>query len=138
MIKKVHHIGIAVRSLEEGLRFYRDTLGLPVAMTSELPQDGVRIAFLPLGEVLIELLEPMGPDTPLGRFLERRGEGVHHVALATDDIAREIEGLRARQVELVDAGARRGAEGLVCFLHPRAARGVLVELVQPEEPVLSE
>ncbi|HLB28719.1 MAG TPA: VOC family protein, partial [Dehalococcoidia bacterium] len=116
----------------DGLRFYRDALGLSVSRIAELPQDGVRVAFLPLGEVLLELLEPLGPDTAVGRFLARRGEGVHHVALATDGISEEMEVLRARQVELVDEQARPGAEGLVCFLHPRAAAGVLVELVQEE------
>ena len=133
MIQKVHHIGIAVHSLDEALRFYRDVLGLSVHASATVQEQGVKAALLTIGESEIELLEPLGPETAVGRFLERRGEGLHHLCLQTDDIARELAGLKAKSVELVDQEPRRGLAGLICFLHPRASRGVLVELAQPLE-----
>jgi len=133
MIEKVHHVGIAVRDLEAALRFYRDVLGLPVHKQAVVEEQGVKAALLTIGGGEIELLEPTGPDTPVGRFIARRGEGLHHVCFQTDDVARELEGLKAKGVELVDQQPRRGLAGLICFLHPRAHHGVLVELAQPVE-----
>ncbi len=133
MIGKVHHVGIAVRDLEAALRFYRDLLGLHVHKQAVVEEQGVKAALLTVGESEIELLEPTGPDTPVGRFLARRGEGLHHICFQTDDVARELEGLKARGVELVDQHPRQGLAGLICFLHPRAHHGVLVELAQPVE-----
>ena len=131
MIQKIHHIGIGVRNLEEALRFYRDTLGLPVHKQAIVEEQGVKAALLTIGDSEIELLEPLGPETAVGRFLERRGEGLHHVCLQTDDISAELEVLKAKGVELIDQQPRRGLAGLVAFLHPRSTRGVLVELAQP-------
>ncbi|MBI1886672.1 MAG: methylmalonyl-CoA epimerase [Chloroflexi bacterium] len=133
MIEKIHHVGIAVRSLDEALRFYRDVLGLPVHASATVEEQGVKAALLTIGRSEIELLEPLGPETPVGRFLERRGEGLHHLCFQTDDVARELDGLKAKGVELVDEQPRRGLAGLICFLHPRAQRGVLTELAQPVE-----
>ncbi|MCS7276199.1 MAG: methylmalonyl-CoA epimerase [Dehalococcoidia bacterium] len=133
MIQKVHHVGIAVRDLEAALRFYRDLLGLHVHQQAVVEEQGVKAALLTVGESEIELLEPTGPDTPVGRFLARRGEGLHHLCFQTDDVARELEALKAKGVELVDREPRRGLAGLVCFLHPRAHHGVLVELTQPRD-----
>jgi len=133
MIQKIHHIGVAVRNLDEALRFYRDVLGLAVHKEATVQEQGVRGALLRIGEGEIELLEPLGPQTPVGRFLERRGEGLHHLCFQTDDVARELAGLKAKGVELVDQQPRHGLAGLICFLHPRASRGVLVELAQPVE-----
>jgi methylmalonyl-CoA/ethylmalonyl-CoA epimerase len=96
-------------------------------------EQGVRAALLAIGQSEIELLEPTGPDTPVGRFIARRGEGLHHICFQTDDVAQELEGLKAKGVELVDQQPRRGLAGLICFLHPRAHHGVLVELAQPLE-----
>jgi len=131
VIQKIHHIGIVVRNLEEALRFYRDVLGLHVHKQDVIQDQGVKAALLPLGDSEIELLEPLGPDTAVGRFLERRGEGMHHVCFQTGDIQDELAGLKSRGVELIDQQPRRGLAGLICFLHPRANRGVLVELAQP-------
>ena len=131
MIQKIHHIGIVVRNLEEALRFYRDVLGLHVHKQDVIQDQGVKAALLPLGESEIELLEPILPDTGVARFLERRGEGMHHVCFQTGDIQDELAGLKSRGVELIDQQPRRGLAGLICFLHPRANRGVLVELAQP-------
>jgi methylmalonyl-CoA epimerase len=133
VIQKVHHVGIAVRDLEAALRFYRDLLGLHVHKQSVVEEQGVKAALLTVGESEIELLEPTGPDTPVGRFLARRGEGLHHICFQTDDVARELEELKAKGVELVDQQPRQGLAGLICFLHPRAHHGVLVELAQPVE-----
>lgn len=133
LIQKIHHIGVAVRSLDQALRFYRDVLGLPVHASATVQEQGVKAALLTIGQSEIELLEPLGPDTPVGRFLERRGEGLHHLCLQTDDVHRELDGLKTKGVELIDQQPRRGLAGLICFLHPRASRGVLVELAQPIE-----
>jgi methylmalonyl-CoA epimerase len=133
LIQKVHHVGIAVQDLEAALRFYHDVLGLPLHKQAVVEEQGVRAALLAIGQSEIELLEPTGPDTPVGRFIARRGEGLHHICFQTDDVAQELEGLKAKGVELVDQQPRRGLAGLICFLHPRAHHGVLVELAQPLE-----
>ena len=133
MIQKIHHVAIAVKDLEEALRFYHDTLGLPVHEQAVREDQGVKAALLTIGESDIELLEPLGPDTPVGRFLERRGEGIHHICLQTDDIDKELADLKAKGVELIDQEPRQGLVGRICFLHPRSTKGVLVELAQPPE-----
>jgi methylmalonyl-CoA/ethylmalonyl-CoA epimerase len=133
MIKKVHHVGIVVRNLEEGYRFYRDVLGLPLHKERTIEEQGVRAALLTLGDSEIELLEPIDPQGGVARFLERRGGGLHHICFETDDIESELAGLKERGVELIDQQPRLGLAGLICFLHPRAHRGVLVELAQPVE-----
>jgi methylmalonyl-CoA/ethylmalonyl-CoA epimerase len=131
MIQKIHHIGIAVHSLDEALRFYSEILGLPVHKQAVVKQQGVKAALLTIGESEIELLEPLDPETPVGRFLERRGEGLHHVCFQTDGIDEELDGLKAKGVELIDEKPRIGLAGRICFLHPRAMKGVLVELAEP-------
>jgi methylmalonyl-CoA/ethylmalonyl-CoA epimerase len=133
VIHKIHHLAIAVKDLEEALSFYRDTLGLPVHEQAVREDQGVKAALLTIGESEIELLEPLGPDTPVGRFLERRGEGIHHICLQTDDIDKELADLKAKGVELIDQEPRQGLVGRICFLHPRSTKGVLVELAQPPE-----
>jgi len=131
MIQKIHHIGIAVKSLDEALRFYGETLGLTVHKQAIVEQQGVKAALLTIGESEIELLEPLGPETPIGRFLERRGEGLHHLCFQTDGIDGELAGLKAKGIELIDQEPRIGLAGRICFLHPRAMKGVLVELAEP-------
>jgi methylmalonyl-CoA/ethylmalonyl-CoA epimerase len=133
LIHKIHHVAIAVKDLEEALRFYRDTLGLSIHEQAVREDQGVKAALLIIGESEIELLEPLGPDTPVGRFLERRGEGIHHICLQTDDIDKELADLKAKGVELIDQEPRQGLAGRICFLHPRSTKGVLVELAQPLE-----
>jgi methylmalonyl-CoA/ethylmalonyl-CoA epimerase len=131
VIQKIHHIGIVVRNLEEALTFYRDILGLRVHKEDVIQDQGVKAALLPLGDSEIELLEPIVPDTGIARFLERRGEGLHHLCFQTEDIEGELARLKAKNVELIDQQPRRGLAGMICFLHPRAIRGTLVELAQP-------
>ena len=131
---KIDHLGIAVRSLSDSLNFYRDALGLELSGTEEVQDQGVRVALLPAGESRIELLEPFSEDTPVGRFIARRGEGLHHICYEVDDLASKLVDLRSRGVRLLDGYPRRGAEGkLVAFLHPASAYGVLVELVEKAE-----
>jgi len=131
VITAVDHIGIAVRSIEERLSLYR-ALGLKVAGSEEVPSEKVRVAFLPVGETSVELLEPTAPDSPVARFIERRGEGLHHLCFVVEDIRGAMGALAAQGFELLSEEPRAGAHGsLVCFVHPRSAGGVLIELCQP-------
>jgi methylmalonyl-CoA/ethylmalonyl-CoA epimerase len=128
---KVDHIGIATRQLDEALRLWRDALGLQVTSTEEVTEQGVRVAMLPLGESQIELLEPLSPNSPVGKFLEKRGPGIHHVALRVTDIQAALLQLKEKGTRLIDETPRLGAGGcLVAFIHPSSANGVLLELVQ--------
>ena len=130
MIGPAHHVGIAVKSLEQALDGYRG-LGLEAEPVEDVPSQGVRVAFLQAGSIRIELLESLTPDGVIARFIERRGEGLHHLAFATRDIRAEMAHLRVSGFELVDSEPRQGAHGrLVAFVHPRSAHGVLLELVQ--------
>ena len=131
MIEKIHHVGIAVHSLDDALKFYRDTLGLHVHAQDTIEDQGVRAALLTIGQSEIELLEPTRPDAGVARFLERKGEGLHHICFQTEDVDGDLEALKAKGVELVDQKSRPGLAGMICFLHPKASRGVLVELATP-------
>lgn len=133
MFRKVHHVGIVVRSLEAALDFYRDCLGLPVVRMAEVPDQRVRAALLASGESELELLEPTDPSTGVARFLAKRGEGLHHLCLETDDVAGELTRFGARGVPLIDRVPRPGLAGRIGFLHPGACAGVLVELATPTE-----
>lgn len=125
------HIGIAVGDLSAALAFYRDALGLEVEAPEEVPSQRVRAHFVPVGEATIELLEPTAPDSPIAKFVEKRGPGIHHLTLRVDDIHAALDRLKARGVRLIDAEPRAGAEGaLIAFVHPASTHGVLVELKQ--------
>ncbi len=131
MIRKIDHLGIAVKRLDEGLALWGDLLGLEPAGSETVTEQGVRTAFLNVGETRLELLEPTGPDTPVGRFLDKRGPGFHHVCFLVDDIEAAITQLQSRGMRLVDEQPRDGARGSkVAFLHPGSTGGVLVELKQ--------
>ena len=133
---KIDHIGIATRGIEESLGFWRDALGLEVKHTETVEEQGVRVAMLPVGEPRVELLEPTGPDSPVAKFLEKRGPGIHHVAVRVADIRAALARLKTEGARLIDEEPRVGAGGcLVAFVHPAASGGVLLELVQdPDEP----
>ncbi|MGH7857087.1 MAG: methylmalonyl-CoA epimerase [Candidatus Binatia bacterium] len=131
MLKKIHHVGIVVRNLDEAYAFYRDTLGLDVHKMAVVQDQGVRAALLTCGHSEIELLEPIDPKGAVARFLEKRGEGMHHVCFETDDVERELAAARAKGIPLIDEKPRRGLAGMICFLHPRATAGILVEYAQP-------
>ncbi len=128
---KVDHIGIATHQLDEALTLWRDALGLQVSSTEEVTEQGVRVAMLPIGESQIELLEPLSPNSPVGKFLEKRGPGIHHVAIRVADIQAALVQLKEKGTRLIDETPRVGAGGcLVAFIHPSSANGVLLELVQ--------
>jgi methylmalonyl-CoA/ethylmalonyl-CoA epimerase len=128
---KIDHLGIAVRSIADSLAFYRDALGLELKGTERVADQGVTVAMLPVGESRIELLEPVSDETTVGRFIAKRGEGLHHICYEVADLQAKLEELRARGVRVLDGYPRRGAEGhMVAFLHPASANGVLVELVE--------
>lgn len=131
MISRVHHLGIVLPSADDALRFYRDILGLTVTEDRVVEEQGVRGVLLQVGENEIELLEPVREDTGVARFLQSRGPTMHHICLATDDIVAELARLKAQDVQLIDESPRNGLAGLVAFIHPKAMRGVLVELAQP-------
>lgn len=126
----LHHVAVAVPSIAEALPFYRDTLGLALRETRDIPDQRVRIAFLEAPNTLIELVEPLDADSGVARFVAERGRPtLHHVCFAVDDLAGTLGRLAAQGVELVDEVPRHGAEGDVAFLHPRASGGVLIELI---------
>ena len=131
MLKKIHHVGIVVRSLDQAYAFWRDTLGLEVHKMAVVQDQGVRAALLTCGHSEIELLEPIDPKGTVARFLERRGEGLHHVCFETDDVARELDAAKQKGIPVIDEKPRPGLAGTICFLHPRGTAGVLVEYAQP-------
>ncbi len=127
---RVHHVAVVVRDLETSLRLWRDTLGLPVELVLPIEHDRVTIAFLPVGESKIELVQPTDDTTGVARFLASRGEGFHHVCFEVGNISEALMRLEMDGIELIDSAARKGAEGPVAFLHPRSCQGVLVELIE--------
>jgi methylmalonyl-CoA epimerase len=128
---QLDHVGIAVASLDEALSFYRETLGLEVEPPEDIPSQRVRAHFVEVGDATLELLEATAADSPIAKYLEKRGPGLHHVALRVPDIAAALAELKARGVRLIDETPRPGAHGsLVAFIHPASTHGVLVELKQ--------
>jgi methylmalonyl-CoA/ethylmalonyl-CoA epimerase len=134
-MRRIHHVGIVVKRLEQAYAFYRDVLGLPLVREAAVAEQGVRAALLAAGDSEVELLEPLGPDTPVGRFLARRGEGLHHVCFETADVGASLAEFDRRGVALLDRAPRQGLAGRIGFLHPSACSGVLVELATPSGPV---
>lgn len=128
--RRIHHIAIVVKSLEDSLELYRDLLGLPFETIMDIPSDMVRIAFLGVGESKVELVQPTDDTTGVARFLADKGEGFHHVCFEVENLTEELTRLGIDGVELIDTAPRRGAEGPVAFLHPRSCHGVLVELIE--------
>jgi len=125
------HIGIAVGDLAQALAFYRDALGLEIEPPEEVASQRVRAHFVPVGESTLELLEPTSPDSPIAKYAEKRGPGIHHIALRVDDLHAVLDRLKARGIRLIDNEPRIGAEGaLIAFVHPASTHGVLVELKQ--------
>ncbi|MGD9630450.1 MAG: methylmalonyl-CoA epimerase [Pyrinomonadaceae bacterium] len=133
---KIDHLGIATRGVEDALRFWEDALGLENVHTETVDDQKVRVAMLPLGESRIELLEPTSDDSPISKFLDKRGGGLHHIAIRVDDIEAALARLKEKGMRLIDETPRIGAEGCrVAFVHPSSANGVLLELVQ-NDPAL--
>jgi methylmalonyl-CoA/ethylmalonyl-CoA epimerase len=128
MVKKIDHIGIAVQSIEKALPFYTDVLNLSLLGIEEVESEKVRVAFLKIGESKLELLEPMSPESPIAVFIEKRGEGLHHIALAVDSIQDRINDIKEKGIRMINETPKQGAGGaMVAFMHPKSTGGVLVE-----------
>jgi methylmalonyl-CoA/ethylmalonyl-CoA epimerase len=127
---RIHHVAVIVERLDPALAFWRDALGLELEVVQEMADDRVRIAFLPIGESKIELVEPTDDSTGVARFLAKNGEGFHHVCFEVANLAETLLRLEIDGIELIDTAPRKGAEGPVAFLHPRSCHGVLVELIE--------
>ncbi len=132
-MKKISHIGIAVEKIADYIGFYRDILGLPVEGEEVVEDQKVKVAFLTIGETRIELLEPTSPESPIAKFIEKKGPGVHHLAFEVEDIAAALAKMKEKGVKLIDETPRCGAHHTkIAFIHPKDSKGVLVELTQPE------
>jgi methylmalonyl-CoA/ethylmalonyl-CoA epimerase len=131
---RIDHIGVATENLEGALALYEETFSMPLVHRETVESQGVEAALLDVGDGHVELLEPLGPETPVGKYLDKRGPGLHHVAYAVGDIDDTLGKLKDAGVELIDAEARQGIRNSrVAFLHPRSTGGVLTEIVQPGE-----
>jgi methylmalonyl-CoA/ethylmalonyl-CoA epimerase len=134
MLGRIDHVGVAVADMDAALALYRDALGLELSHREVVEEQGVDAALVDVGDGHVELLSPLGPETPVGKYLERRGPGLHHVAYAVDDIDAELDRLREAGLRLIDERPRVGIRNSrVAFLHPGALGGVLTELVEPAE-----
>ena len=131
MLTKIHHVGVVVKSADEAMKFYRDALGLQVTADRVIEDQGVRGVLLEIGGSEIELLEPTRNDTGVAKFLESRGEGMHHICFESDDVDAELDGARQKGIQLIDEKPRLGLAGMICFLHPKSNHGVLVEFATP-------
>jgi len=133
-ISHIEHIGIAVKNLEESTKYYEYVLGLKCYAVEEVKDQKVKTAFFMVGQTKIELLESTEPDGPIGKFLEKKGEGIHHIAFATKDLANALVEAESKGVQLIDKQPRKGAEGMnIAFLHPKSTGGVLTELCEKAE-----
>ncbi len=131
-VKSLNHIGIAVQSIDEQRPFYEGTLGAQFENIEEVPSQKVRVAFFRINDVRLELLEPTDPESPVAKFLEKRGQGLHHIAFTVDDIQARIDELKADGLRMIDDTPRPGAHHMqIAFLHPKSSHGVLTELCQP-------
>ena len=127
----IDHLGIAVHSIDEASRFYRNALGLQCAGVAEVPDQKVRVAFFPIGDTRIELLEPTADDSPIAKFLAKNGPGLHHIAYRVDDLTATLAALKSAGVRLIDEAPRPGAHGMqIAFAHPKSTSGVLTEFCQ--------
>ena len=130
-LSHIEHIGLAVKNLDESIKFYEDVFGLKCYAIEEVKDQKVKTAFFQIGQTKIELLESTDPEGPIGKFIEKRGEGIHHIAFATKRLQSSLDGLKEKGIKLIDEKARRGAEGLnIAFIHPKETYGVLTELCE--------
>jgi methylmalonyl-CoA epimerase len=131
MLQKVDHIGIAVSNIDDALAFYRDQLGLEVGGIEEVPEQKVKVAFLQLGETRLELLQSTDPEGPVAKFIEKRGQGIQHIAIGVDNIQDTLNDLKAKGARLIDEEPRIGAGGAkIAFIHPKSTSGVLMEICE--------
>ena len=131
--KQIEHIGIAVKNLEESVIFYTELLGLRLLGYETVESEKVRVAFLEIGETRLELLEATSPDSPIAQFIDKKGEGIHHIALQVDNAQERLDFLKSQGVRLIHEQPKQGAhDNLVAFMHPKSTKGVLLELCQPQ------
>ncbi|MDD3437890.1 MAG: methylmalonyl-CoA epimerase [Clostridiaceae bacterium] len=131
MVSKIDHIGIAVSNLDEAVKLYRDVLGLELHGTEVVPEQKVKVAFLPVGDTEVELLESTSAEGPIAKFIEAKGQGIQHIAFRVDDIEAALEEMKAKGMRLIDEKPRYGAGGAkIAFLHPKSTGGVLIELCE--------
>jgi methylmalonyl-CoA/ethylmalonyl-CoA epimerase len=135
MLGRIDHIGVATEDLDGAIALYEGTMGMPVAHRETVESQGVEAVLLDVGDGHVELLRPLGPETPIGRYLEKRGPGLHHVAYAVEDIEGVLDRLKEAGIELIDSEPRVGIrDSRVAFVHPKSTGGVLTEIVEPAEP----
>lgn len=130
MIKRIDHISIAVQNLDEAVALFQNLFGLEPERVEELPDQGVKAALIPVGDTEIEFVQPIDPQGGVAKFLERRGEGMHHICLEVDVVDEELKSLAAKGAELIDRQGRKGLAGKIGFIHPKSTKGVLIELAQ--------
>ena len=129
-VNYIDHVGLAVKDIRAALKLFQDVFGAPPAEITDMQDQGARATLIQVGQTRLELLEPLTPDSPVGRFIEQRGEGLHHLALNVSDIAGKLKILAARDFRLIDEEPREGLSGTIAFIHPRSVFGVLTELVE--------
>ncbi len=129
-VNYIDHVGVAVRDIQAALKLYQEVFGAPDAEVQELADQGVRATLVQVGQTRLELLEPLTPESPVGRFISQRGEGLHHLAFNVSDVAGKLQALEARDFRLIDREPREGLSGTIAFIHPRSVFGVLTELVE--------
>ena len=129
-VQYIDHVGIAVHDLEAAQSFFQEVFQISPGEIKELPDQGVRATLLPVGKTRLELLQPLSAESPVSRFLERRGEGLHHLALHVENVSEALEVVSERGLELIDREPRPGLSGIIAFIHPRSVHGILTELVQ--------
>jgi methylmalonyl-CoA/ethylmalonyl-CoA epimerase len=135
MLKKLDHIGIAVKDLDQAMKLYQEAFGIEPSIVYESSYAKAKIAFFPIGEVRVELIQPVNPDSVVGKFLEKKGEGIHHISYRVKDVDRSLAELERKGIQLIDRKSRQVREKeRVAFLHPKSTNGVLVELIQEDEP----
>ncbi len=129
-VNYIDHVGVAVRDIRAALRLFQEVFGVPDANVTELPDQGVRATLIQVGETRLELLKPLTEDSPVGRFVQRRGEGLHHLAFNVSNVAEKLRALESRDIQLIDKEPREGLSGTIAFIHPGSVFGVLTELVE--------
>ena len=132
-VNYVDHVGLAVKDIQAALELFQDVFGAPPAEITEMPDQGIRATLLQVGQTRLELLEPLTADSPVGRFIEQRGEGLHHLALNVNNVGQDLEVVKARGLRVIDRTPREGLTGMVAFIHPESTGGILMELVQSIE-----
>ena len=126
----IDHVGVAVRDMDKALSFFQEMFNIQREEVKELPEYGIKVTLLTLGQTRLELLQPLSPNTTVGRFLESRGEGLHHLAFNVKNVSQGLESVKARGLEVIDQTPREGISGLIAFIHPKSVHGVLTELVE--------